>query len=199
MKERELGFVSSSKDGGIKKFAQVHQKLKKLGYDSTAGGGKIKYDYVSLGKFKDVADPIIEQEGLVYTQPLVVVDGKSALETIIVDVETGEVVIDSKVILEPATSNPQDLGKVITYCRRYSLFSIFGIVGDKDDDCYMSIEEIKERVKDSPNLQELNRLYKSLRSEQKDEHKSLFTERKRELQEIEEKEKDEILDNTKIK
>lgn len=199
MKERELGFVSSSKDGGIKKFAQVHQKLKKLGYDSTAGGGKIKYDYVSLGKFKDVADPIIEQEGLVYTQPLVVVDGKSALETIIVDVETGEVVIDSKVILEPATSNPQDLGKVITYCRRYSLFSIFGIVGDKDDDCYMSIEEIKERVKDSPNLQELNRLYKSLRSEQKDEHKSLFAERKRELQEIEEKEKDEILDNTKIK
>lgn len=199
MKERELEFVLSSKAGGIKKFAQVHQKLKKLGYDSTAGGGKIKYDYVSLGKFKDVADPIIEQVGLVYTQPLIVVDGKSALETIIIDVETGEVVIDSRVILEPATSNPQDLGKVITYCRRYSLFSIFGIVGDKDDDCYMSIEEIKERVKDSPNLSELNRLYKSLRSEQKDEYKSLFTERKRDLQEIEEKEKDEILDNTKIK
>lgn len=199
MQEKELGFVESSKNSGIKKFAQVHQKLKKLGYDSTAGGGKIKYDYVSLGKFKDVADPIIEEAGLVYTQPLTVIDGKSVLQTLIVDVETGELVIDSKVILSPATSNPQDLGKVITYCRRYSLFSIFGIVGDKDDDCYMTEDEIKERVKESSNFAELNKLFQSLRVEQKDAHKHLFSERKKELQEIEEKEKDEILDNTKIK
>ena len=109
------------------KLFKVYQRIKKLGVDSKAEAGKFSYDYVSLNKFKDIVDPVLEELKVGYTQPLTIIDGKNCLVTIVYDEETGEEIVKSTIILKPRSeTNPQDWGASITYFRRYTLFSIFG-------------------------------------------------------------------------
>ena len=79
------------------------------------------------------------------------------------------------------------------------LFSIFGIIGDKDDDCLLLDEEIKFRVKQSTTIRELNNLYSSIHEKQQEQFKDLFSERKREILENTKKDNESILNTTEIK
>ena len=181
------------------KLFKVYQRIKKLGVDSKAEAGKFSYDYVSQGKFKYIVDPVLEELKIGYTQPLTVIDGKNCLVTIVYDEETGEEIITSTVILKPRSeTNPQDWGASITYFRRYSLFSIFGIIGDKDDDCFLSDSEIKHRVDESKSVKELQKLYSSIRPNQQEELKDLFSNKKKELLEELKNENEKIINNTEI-
>ena len=182
------------------KLFKVYQRIKKLGVDANADTGKYKYDFVSLGKFKNVVDPILEELKLGYTQPLEVVDGQNCLVTIIYDSESGEEIIKSTIILKPRSeTNPQDWGASITYFRRYSLFSIFGIIGDKDDDCLLPNEEVIFRIKKCNSIKELMKLFNSVHETQREDLKEEFTQKKLEFQEQINKENENILKNTKIK
>ena len=183
----------------FKKFFEVQEKVRKLGYDAQADTGKYKYDFVSISKLKEVLDPILREHKLFYTQPLVTINGKNALRTIIYDAEAGDdesnIVIESDIFLTPRSeNNPQDVGSCITYFRRYSLLTIFGIIGDKDDDCLLSEYEIKERIKNCNTLTELVKLNKSINDAQKEQYKELFTERKKEI----EQNKSKILEEVNI-
>lgn len=171
----------------FKKIFKVQQKVKKLGYDSQADTGKYKYDFVSLGKLKDKLDPVLEENKMGYVQFETVVEGKNALRTIIYDEEAESLedatLVDSVTILMPRTeNNPQDKGSAITYERRYMLLAIFGIIGDKDDDCLLSEYEIRDRIKKCSTLSELVKLNRSIHDTQKEEYKELFTERKLEIE-----------------
>ncbi len=181
------------------KLFKVYQRIKKLGVDSKAEAGKFSYDYVSLSKFKKIVDPVLEEQKIGYIQPLKIIDGKNCLETIVYDEETGEEIVSSTIILKPRSeTNPQDWGASITYFRRYMLFSIFGIIGDKDDDCLLLDEEITLRVKQSTTINELNKLYSSIHEKQQEQFKDLFTERKNEILENTKKENEKIINNTEI-
>lgn len=181
------------------KLFKVYQQVKKLGVDSSADTGKFRYDFVSIMKFKNKVDPVLEELKLGYTQPLEVIDGKNCLTTIIYDSETGEELLKSTVILKPRSeTNPQDWGASITYFRRYSLFSMFGIVGDKDDDCFLEEFEIKSRVEAAKSVKELQKLYSSIRSNQQEEMKEIFSNKKNELLEELKKENEKIINNTEI-
>ena len=181
------------------KLFKVYQRIKKLGVDSKAEAGKFSYDYVSLNKFKSIVDPVLEELKIGYTQPLTIIDGKNCLVTIVYDEETGEEIVKSTVILKPRSeTNPQDWGASITYFRRYTLFSIFGIIGDKDDDCFIEESEIKFRVNEAKSVKELQKLYSSIRPNQQEELKDLFSNRKRELLEDMKKENEKIINNTEI-
>lgn len=187
----------------FKKIFKVQQKVKKLGYDSQADTGKYKYDFVSLGKLKDKLDPILEENKMGYVQFETVIEGKNALRTIIYDEEVDSyeesILIDSVTILMPRTeNNPQDKGSAITYDRRYMLLAIFGIVGDKDDDCFLEESEIKSRVESAKSVQELQKLYSSIRSNQQEEMKEIFSNKKNELLEELKKENEKIINNTEI-
>ena len=187
----------------FKKIFKVQQKVKKLGYDSQADTGKYKYDFVSLGKLKDKLDPVLEENKMGYVQFETVVEGKNALRTIIYDEEAESyeesVLIDSVTILMPRTeNNPQEKGSAITYDRRYMLLAIFGIVGDKDDDCFLEESEIKYRVDASKTINELQKLYTSIRPNQQEELKDLFSNKKKELLEELKKENEKIINNTEI-
>lgn len=182
------------------KLFNVYQRIKKLGVDSKAEAGKFSYDYVSLSKFKKIVDPVLEEQKVGYIQPLRIIDGKNCLETIVYDAETGEEIVASYIILKPRSeTNPQDWGASITYFRRYMLFSIFGIIGDKDDDCLLLDEEIRFRVKQSSSIRELNNLYSSIHEKQQEQFKDLFSERKREILENTKKDNENILNTTEIK
>lgn len=181
------------------KLFKVYQRIKKLGVDSKAEAGKFSYDYVSLSKFKKIVDPVLEELKVGYTQPLTIIDGKNCLVTIVYDEETGEEIVKSTIILKPRSeTNPQDWGASITYFRRYTLFSIFGIIGDKDDDCLLLDEEITFRVKQSTTINELNKLYSSIHEKHQEQFKDLFTERKNEILENTKEENEKIINNTEI-
>lgn len=181
------------------KLFLAYQRIKKLGVDATADTGKYKYDFVSLGKFKDIVDPILEEIKIGYTQPLAIINDKNCLLTIVYDAETGKEIISSSIILKPRSdTNPQDWGSSITYFRRYSLFSIFGIVGDKDDDCLISNEDVVKRIDSCSSIKELMKLYDSVHETQKEDLKDAFTTKKLEFQQQINKENENILKNTKI-
>ena len=181
------------------KLFKVYQRIKKLGVDSKAEAGKFSYDYVSLNKFKDIVDPVLEELKVGYTQPLTIIDGKNCLVTIVYDEETGEEIVKSTVILKPRSeTNPQDWGASITYFRRYTLFSIFGIIGDKDDDCFIEESEIKSRINEAKSVKELQKLYSSIRPNQQEEMKDLVSNKNRELLEDMKKENENIINNTVI-
>lgn len=181
------------------KLFKVYQQVKKLGVDSSADTGKFRYDFVSIMKFKNKVDPVLEELKLGYTQPLEVIDGQNCLSTIIYDSESGEELLKSTIILKPRSeTNPQDWGASITYFRRYSLFSMFGIVGDKDDDCFLEEFEIKSRVEAAKSVKELQKLYSSIRSNQQEEMKEIFSNKKNELLEELKKENEKIINNTEI-
>lgn len=76
--------------------------------------------------------PLLEKYKICVMQPLGISDGKSALHTTVIDVETGKEIIGSAIML-PDIQDPQKMGSAITYYRRYALQSLF-LLQAKDDD-----------------------------------------------------------------
>lgn len=192
--------MSEQKYNKYEKLFKAFKAIKKLGFDSKADSGKFSYEYVSLNKFKQLVDPILEEIGLGYIQFPIIIEGMNAIKTIIYDPDAGEDVVVAEMLLKPRSeNNPQETGSAVTYTRRYSLFPIFGIVGDKDDDCLLLDEEITFRVKQSTTINELNKLYSSIHEKQQEQFKDLFTERKNEILENTKKNNENILNTTEIK
>lgn len=102
----------------------------KVSYKST------KFKYATLGNIIDKVKPVLTAEGIIFSQ--VMEEGN--LKTIITD---GESELSSSHPL-PQANNPQDLGKWITYLKRYQLCSILGIVGEEDVDGELNAEKPKE-------------------------------------------------------
>lgn len=75
--------------------------------------------------------PILNKHGLIVLQPLTNLDGKPALETLIIDEESGDQI--KSVVILPENSDPQKMGSAITYFRRYSLQSFLLLQADDDD------------------------------------------------------------------
>ena len=103
----------------IQKEVGVMQK-DKAGYN---------YKYFDINQLLEKLLPCLENEGLTLIQPLTHVEGRPALKTLI---------WDSKDMLEyvvplPDLPDPQKMGSVITYYRRYALVSLLGLQAEDDD------------------------------------------------------------------
>lgn len=91
-----------------------------------------KSSYASLASVFDAIRQPFSENNLAVTQVVNILDdGKQVLCTRLLH-SSGEF-IESKMLLPPEP-NPQKLGSLITYLRRYSLMSIAGIPSE-DDDC----------------------------------------------------------------
>lgn len=86
------------------------------------------FRYATLTAIVEAAKPFLSKNGLAVTQ--LVEDGSI---TTILTHSSGEF-IGSITPFGFAPSNPQKLGSLITYLRRYAYSSILGIVSDEDDD-----------------------------------------------------------------
>lgn len=92
---------------------------------------KSKYvDYISLQK---ELFPVLNEAGLIVTQPTVVIDGKNYVKTIVTHAETGQSIESITEIIFKA-GDAQAQGSGITYARRYGLMSLVAIGADDDDD-----------------------------------------------------------------
>jgi hypothetical protein len=100
-----------------------------------------KSNYFDINSLIEAIKPIIDELELVILQPLRVVEGKNVLTTIVID---GEKVLTSSDIILPDLQDPQKMGSVITYYRRYSLQSLLLLQAFDDDGNLASGKVLKE-------------------------------------------------------
>lgn len=89
-----------------------------------------KSNYASLSNILAAIDEPLQESGLSFAQ---FPDGAHSLTTILMHADSGEF-IQSTYEMKPVKDDPQGLGSVITYQRRYALASILGLNIDDDDD-----------------------------------------------------------------
>jgi hypothetical protein len=106
------------------KLAAVKKEIGAISKDSTNPFFKSKYFDIN-GLLKHV-EPLLDKNGLLLLQPIT--DGLVCSQ--IIDVENGDKVESS--IQMASLSDPQKMGSMITYYRRYTLVSL--IAGQSEDD-----------------------------------------------------------------
>jgi len=88
--------------------------------------------YADLSQIKTVADSAFLPNGLVVIECVV---GGEVLQSSVVDVERGEVVVMSEIpVLRKDSDDPQKFGAGLTYARRHNYCVIAGLAPDDDDD-----------------------------------------------------------------
>lgn len=92
-----------------------------------------KYSYA----FADISDviaavaPVLSRHGLCQLQRFAIREGQQLLVT---ELRHKAECISSEMILPLAGLDPQGIGKVLTYYRRYALQALLGVAAERDDD-----------------------------------------------------------------
>lgn len=92
-----------------------------------------KSSYATLNNIKDVVVPVLNKNGLVLSQPGVLVEGRQFVETRITHAETGEAVTGLTEVLAKNAGDAQQAGSGISYSRRYGLMSLLCLAAEDDD------------------------------------------------------------------
>lgn len=115
-----------------KGLAAFREKLKQPFKD--ADNPFFKSKYVPLENVTEVIDHALIGTGITYVQiPINGEGGTVGVSTTILH-SSGQWMEFPPFLLKPDKANPQGYGSSITYARRYSLSSVFGITSDNDDD-----------------------------------------------------------------
>ena len=111
------------------KLLALQKEIKPILKDSENPYFKSKYFDINslLAELK----PIFSKHNLLVLQPLVTVDGKGAVETMVVDTESGDT--HKSLIVLPENLKAQEMGSAVTYLRRYSLQSLLLLEAEDDD------------------------------------------------------------------
>jgi hypothetical protein len=112
-----------------------------------------KSKYADLNAIREAVIPILNSNGISVLQPIVHVDGKNFVKTILLH-ESGECLESLTEIIYNKVNDAQAQGSGISYARRYSLQS-FVCVGADDDDGQKAVQpkpnattEILKKAKD---------------------------------------------------
>jgi hypothetical protein len=116
-------------DATENKLLEFQKRVSAISKDSVNPFFKSKY--FDVNTVIDTIKPILNEVGLVVTQPLETTEGRNVLVTRVLD--DGKVVLDSGVFL-PEITDVQKFGAAITYIRRYALVSLLLLQGEEDDD-----------------------------------------------------------------
>lgn len=91
-----------------------------------------KSKYFDINSLISALKPLLNKHGLVVFQPLITENSRLCLKTMIVDAESGATLVEGTALL-PETPDPQKMGSIITYFRRYALQSLFFLEAEDDD------------------------------------------------------------------
>ena len=112
-----------------------------------------KSKYADLNAIREAVIPILNANGISVLQPIVHVDNKNFVKTILLH-ESGELMESLTEIIYNKVNDAQAQGSGISYARRYSLQS-FVCVGSSDDDGQKAVQpkpnattEILKKAKD---------------------------------------------------
>ena len=132
-----------------KKLFELQKQIKPIVKDET--NPHFKNKYFDINSLVAELRPIINELGLLVMQPLTHIDGKPAIETKIIDVETGD--CETRVTPLIDLQDAQKLGGAITYLRRYCLVSWL-LLEAEDDDGNTAVGNKVERDDPLDNLNE---------------------------------------------
>lgn len=112
-----------------------------------------KSRYADLNSIREAVIPTLNENGITVLQPIVHVDGKNFVKTILLH-ESGELLESLTEIIYNKVNDAQAQGSGISYARRYALQS-FVCVGSEDDDGQKAVQskpnattEILKKAKD---------------------------------------------------
>jgi len=101
------------------------------------------YKYFDINQILDKLKPLLKEHGLVVTQPLTHIDGVPALTTILMSgderlefttpLPTNKITSTDAKGVQTTFTDPQKMGAVITYYRRYALQSLFLMEAEDSD------------------------------------------------------------------
>jgi len=110
------------------KILKIQSEIGVLSKDKT--NPFFKSQYMDINSLLAQLLPLLEKHELTVVQPLIVIEGRNALATIVWSGK--ENVIESHILL-PDLQDPQKMGSAITYYRRYALQSLFLLQAQDDD------------------------------------------------------------------
>lgn len=123
-----------------KKLAEVSEKDIKVEKD--AKNPFFKSNYTTLNEvLSKIKNTLLKNDLIVIQNPQ-----ETGLETLIVDVETGEQI--KSFVPYVSVSDMQKLGGAITYARRYALISMLGLESEDDDGNLATGKAIKKNNQD---------------------------------------------------
>lgn len=88
--------------------------------------------YADLNAVREACIPFLNENGIVVLQPIVHIDGKNFVKTLLLH-ESGESIESLTEIIYNKVNDAQAQGSGITYARRYGLQSLVNIGADDDD------------------------------------------------------------------
>jgi hypothetical protein len=119
-----------------KQLANFHNKIKpptKNGHvNYGTNSGQKKYDYVRLEDLIKSIDEALKDSGMTWSQESEVRDGVVRVRTIIMASNGWQTF--SPWLEIKATNKSQEIGSALTYAKRYSLSTAFGVNSEADDD-----------------------------------------------------------------
>jgi hypothetical protein len=126
------------KKESIIKLAKAINDIKPIVKDSL--NPHFKNKYFDINSMLDVVKPILSKNKLMLLQPII----SSNVHSQIFDVETGELIAESSLEMNP-NLNAQQKGSEITYFRRYTLQSLLGLEAEDDDANQASVKSEKPK------------------------------------------------------
>lgn len=127
--------ISTQTNGIYSALCKAQAMLNPADKDSVAGAGSYKYKYANLAAVMGAAQEALAVNNLAFTTRLETEEGKTVFYAQLVHmsgeflqsrIELGINLHDIKMI--------QELGKAITYLRRYTFSMMIGVVTEEDDD-----------------------------------------------------------------
>jgi hypothetical protein len=91
-----------------------------------------KKQYADLNAIREACMPVLNKHGIVVIQPIVHVDGKNFVKTMLLH-ESGETIESLTEIVYSKQNDAQAQGSGITYARRYGMQSLVNVGADDDD------------------------------------------------------------------
>ncbi|WP_370447142.1 ERF family protein [Vagococcus sp. AM17-17] len=128
----------------------LKSKLKQPKFDSsvdykTKKGDRTKFEYATLKAIEEAIREAAQAatSGIDFQQEVINENNSLAVNTIIYHT-SGQWVMHGPFTFPTNGQNPQGLGSLSTYARRYALSAAFGIAADKDDDGQAANNDHKE-------------------------------------------------------
>lgn len=103
-----------------------------------------KSKYADLNAVREAIIPVLNKYDILVLQPLVAIEGRNYVKTLLVHATSGEQIEGLTEILSEEKNSPQKMGSGITYARRYGLQSLV-CIGADDDDGNEASEKPKEK------------------------------------------------------
>jgi len=127
-----------------------------------------KSKYADLNAVREAVMPILNENGITVLQPLVHIDGKNFVKTVLLH-SSGEYLESFTEIVYSKTNDAQAQGSGITYARRYGLQSFVCVGADDDDGNSAStpqqpttdVARLETRLNACKTIEELGTTYKS--------------------------------------